>query len=53
MEFEELTMILGRPLTEFEWKINDFGGTKRSNNIPSVLPNSFGPPTVVAVVADF
>ena len=40
MEFEELTMILGRPKTEYEGQINDFGGTKRYNNIPlTFFPN--------------
>ena len=38
---------------EFEEQNNDFGGTKRYNNIPLVPPNSFGPPTMVAVVVDF
>ena len=38
---------------EFEGQNNDFGGTKRYNNIPLVPPNSFGPPTMVAVVVDF
>ena len=40
---------------------NDFGRTKRVSkifskktvNIPLVPPNSFGPPTMVAVVPDF
>ena len=38
---------------EFEGQNNDFGGTKRYNNIPLVPPNSCGPPTMVAVVVDF
>ena len=38
---------------EFEGQNNDFGGTKRYNNIPLVPPNSFGPPTMVAMVVDF
>ena len=40
-------------MMEFEGQNNDFGGTKRYNNIPLVPPNSFGPPTMVAVVVDF
>ena len=40
-------------MMEFEGQNNDFGGTKRYNNIPLVPPNSFGPPTMVAVVPDF
>ena len=40
-------------MVEFEGQNNDFGGTKSFNNIPLVPPNSFGPPTMVAVVVDF
>ena len=40
-------------MMEFEGQNNDFGGTKSYNNIPLVPPNSFGPPTMVAVVVDF
>ena len=39
-------------MMEFEGQNNDFGGAKRYNNIPLVPPNSFGPPTMVAVVVD-
>ena len=38
---------------EFEGQNNDFGGTKRYNNIPLVPPNSFGPPPMGAVGLDF
>ena len=38
---------------EFEGQNNDFGGTKRYNNIPLVPPNSFGPPPMGAVGPDF
>ena len=47
-------------MMEFEGQKMDFGGTKRYINIPLVPPkflwyplNSFGPPTMVAVVVDF
>ena len=48
-------------MMEFEGQNNDFGGTKRYNNIPSDQrlkgfgppKNSFGPPTMVGVVVDF
>ena len=40
-------------MMEFEGQNNDFGGTKRYNNIPLVPPNFCGPPTMVAVVVDF
>ena len=40
-------------MMEFEGQNNDFGGTKRYKAIPLVPPNSFGPPTMVAVVVDF
>ena len=39
-------------MMEFEGQNNDFGGTKRYKAIPLVPPNSFGPPTMVAVVVD-
>ena len=39
-------------MMEFEGQNNDFGGTKRYNNIPLVPPNSFGPPTMVADFKD-
>ena len=39
--------------TSSRWQDNDFGGTKRYINIHLVPTNSFGPPTMVAVVADF
>ena len=40
-------------MMEFEGQNNDFGGTIRYKAIPLVPPNSFGPPTMVAVVVDF
>ena len=40
-------------MMEFEGQNNDFGGTKRYNNIPLVPPNFFGPPPMGAVGPDF
>ena len=40
-------------MMEYEGQNNDIWGTKRYNNIPLVPPNSFGLPTMVAVVVDF